>query len=49
MTKRTFALATDDTGRRYVYQCVDELDKNHRVGATKTVTGGRIYEIPGIA
>ena len=29
-TKDTFAVAVDSQNRRYVYQAVDELDKNHR-------------------
>ena len=30
MTKDTFKLKTDDSGRKYVFQDKDELDKNHR-------------------
>lgn len=47
MTKNTFNVAKDDVGRMYVYQCVDELDKNHRADAAGNVTEGRMYELPG--
>lgn len=47
MTKDTFKVAKDDVGRMYVYQFVDELDKNHRADAAGSVTEGRMYELPG--
>ncbi|XP_062613933.1 uncharacterized protein LOC134275687 [Saccostrea cucullata] len=47
MTKDTFKIARDDVGRQYVYQSIDELDKNHRADAAGSVTDGRIYELPG--
>ncbi|XP_062591459.1 uncharacterized protein LOC134252942 [Saccostrea cucullata] len=47
MTKDTFKIARDDVGRQYVYQSIDELDKNHRADAAGSVTDGRMYELPG--
>jgi len=38
----TFKITRDDTGKRYVYQCVDELDKNHRENSSTSTTEGRI-------
>ena len=47
MTKETFEVAVDSTGKRYVYQKIDELDKNHRDLTTGAATQGRMYEQPG--
>lgn len=47
MTKETFDVAVDSTGKRYVNQKIDELDKNHRDLTTGAVTHGRMYEQPG--
>ena len=48
-TKSTFAFATDSQQRKYVYQAVDELDKNHRENddPRDSTTDGRMYERPG--
>jgi len=48
-TKTSFAIAVDSQNRRYVYQAVDELDKNHRENdsITDSITDGRMYEKPG--
>ena len=48
-TKTTFAFATDSQQRKYVYQAVDELDKNHRENddPRDSTTDGRMYEKPG--
>jgi hypothetical protein len=43
MDKNTFKIGTDDTGRRFVYQDVDELDKNHRADNQCAVTEGRLF------
>ena len=45
-TKSTFAFATDSQQRKYVYQAVDELDKNHRENddPRDSTTDGRMYE-----
>lgn len=49
MTKETLKIGVDDTGRRFVYQNIDELDKNHRgvINNPTSVTDGRVYENPG--
>ncbi|CAB4021335.1 PREDICTED: uncharacterized protein LOC105327636 [Paramuricea clavata] len=47
MTIETFELSTDSTGKRYIFQKTDELDKNHRDTTTGTVTQGRMYELQG--
>lgn len=44
MTKETFAIAVDSTGKQYILQKVDELDKNHRDLNTGAVSQGRMYE-----
>ena len=48
-TKNSFTIAVDSQNRRYVYQAVDELDKNHRENDDPfdSVTDGRMYEKPG--
>ena len=47
--RETFALDTDSTGRKYIYQRVDESNKNHEYTTSPddTVGEGRIYEFPG--
>ena len=48
MTVNTFKIAVDlEDGRRYVYQYIDEADKNHHQGDTTPSNKGRIYEVPG--
>lgn len=47
MTKNTFAIATDPhDGREYIYQAVDEADKNHSHKDTSKSNDGRIYAVP---
>ena len=47
-TRDTFALSTDGTGRKHIYQRVDESNKNHtHTSPDDTVGEGRIYEFPG--
>ena len=48
-TKGTFAIAVGSQNRRYVYQGVDELDKNHRENddPQDSTTDGRMHEQPG--
>ena len=48
-TKDTFPIAVDSQNRRYVYQEIDELDKNHRENddPQDSTTDGRMYEQPG--
>ncbi|CAC5412261.1 unnamed protein product [Mytilus coruscus] len=45
MTKKHFAIKTDSGAREYVYQQIDEFDKNHRDEATPddTVGEARMY------
>ncbi|CAB4036648.1 PREDICTED: uncharacterized protein LOC105327636 [Paramuricea clavata] len=47
MTTETFDISTDSSGKRYIHQKKDELDKNHRDTSTGAVTQGRMYELPG--
>ena len=48
MTKDTFGIGEDGSGRAYVYQQVDESDKNHQNCANDDTVGeGRMYSIPG--
>ena len=48
-TKQTFAIAIDSSQRKYVYQAVDELNRNHRESDNPqdSVTDARMYEQPG--
>ena len=48
-TKDTFAIVVDLQNRIYVYQAVDELDKNHRENddPQDSTTDERMYEQPG--
>ena len=48
LTKQTFAVQADATGKKYVYHALDELDKNHR-GKDQPDDSpgeGRMYERP---
>ncbi|XP_061169503.1 uncharacterized protein LOC133178844 [Saccostrea echinata] len=49
MTKSTFGVNTDSCGRQFVFQAVDEADKNHSVDGTPddTIGEGRMYAQPG--
>lgn len=48
MKKNTFALATDpEDHREYIFQQIDEADKNHSHNDTDKSNDGRIYEVPG--
>ena len=48
MKKSTFVIATDpEDNRRYIYQAVDEINKNHSEYDTSLANDGRIYAIPG--
>ena len=50
MSVNTFAIATDpDTKKEYIYQKVDEADKNHNQNDTHKANQGRIYKVPGKA
>ena len=48
MKQYIFAISTDPKdGRKFIYQAVDEYDKNHNETDTDIANEGRIYEIPG--
>ena len=49
MTKETFSVATDATGKQYVYQVNSESDKNHGIqdNSFDTTGEGRIYQNSG--
>ena len=49
MTKETFKVSVDASGKEYVAQDIDECDKNHGVddNPDDTVGEGRIYAVPG--
>ncbi|KAL5015909.1 hypothetical protein ScPMuIL_005498 [Solemya velum] len=47
MKKETFKVAVDDSGRKFVYQNIEEMDKNHRADNENAVTEGRMYKIQG--
>ena len=47
MKTDTFAIGTDPDGRQFIYQAVDEMDKNHRYDNIEPANEGRIYEQTG--
>ena len=48
MTKSTFAIAVDpEDNRRYIYQAIDESDKNHQQNEMALSNQGCIYEVTG--
>ena len=48
MTKDTFAIKVDPSdNRKFIFQAVDEADKNHTYNDTTKSNDGRIYEDPG--
>lgn len=46
MQKDTFAVATDASGKRYIYQAKKELDKNHKEDDMTPNNTARVYEDP---
>ena len=50
LTKESFAVQVDAAGKKFVYQVVDELDKNHRANdqPDDSPGEGRMYERPEI-
>ena len=42
-----FDIATDTDGKQYVFQAIDEFDKNHTIDNTEEANQGRMYENPG--
>ena len=47
MKKNTFTISTDEDGKRYLHQVVDELTKNHTEKSSERANQARIYEQPG--
>ena len=47
MNINTFKIGTDPDGTQYIYQDIDELDKNHRYDSSEPANEGRIYEQKG--
>lgn len=47
MTKDTFAVSTDASGKQYIYQAIKEQDKNHSAEDMSPNNQARIYEQPG--
>lgn len=46
-TVETFQMGTDPDGTRYIYQAIDESDKNHGINEMQAANDGRMYELPG--
>ena len=47
MSINSFEIGTDPDGRQYIYQAIDEMDKNHRYDSTEVANDGKIYEQTG--
>ena len=47
MTINTFEIGIDPDGTEYVFQAIDEMDKNHRADSTDQANQARIYPKPG--
>ena len=48
MVKTTFGIKFGpESQRKYIYQKIDEADKNHLYHDTNKANDGRIYEDPG--
>ena len=49
ITKETFAVATDASGRKFVYEVEDEADKNHDAhnNSFNIIGEGTLAEVPG--
>ena len=41
-------MGKDPDNRRFIYQAIDEGDKNHNEKDTTATNQARIYEVPGI-
>ena len=46
MTLDTFKLQVEPDGTKYVYQNVDEMDKNHGIDKSDPANQGKMYENP---
>ena len=47
MSTETFKIANDSDGKKYLYQCIKERDKNHKENNLKPSNEARIYELEG--
>ena len=47
MTKKTFQIGEDPDGRKFIYQAVDEGNKNHDENDDEPTTEAGIYETEG--
>ena len=47
MTQDTFKVHVENDGTRYIYQNIDEKDKNHGINDTELTNQARIYEDKG--
>ena len=47
MTPKMYHILTDPTGKHYVTQNVDELDKNHQADLTEVANKAKMFEMPG--
>lgn len=48
MKKNTFAIDNDASGKRFIFQQIKELDKNHKEDDMNPSSQARIYKIPGM-
>ena len=47
MTINHFKIGVDPDGRKYVYQAIDEHDKNHGINEQEEANQAKMYEHPG--
>ena len=47
MTLNTFKVHTDENGKKYVQQNIDEMDKNNNADDQGMTNKGKMYETPG--
>ncbi len=47
MTPEMYKVYTDPTGRKYVAQAIDEMDKNYKEDSTDVANAAKMYETPG--
>lgn len=46
-TQDTFQMGCDPDGTRFIYQAIDEEDKNHRINDVLPANDGRMFEQKG--
>ena len=47
MTKSTFEIQVEADGTEFVYQAIDEMDKNHGIEDTENTNKGHMYATGG--